>query len=153
MFWVITFFLLLILSSTLPYDQDEMEAELHEYAQSKKESARTAQLQYSLNEKYKELDSTIFDDSRFEIFDDIGTQAGEESVFSIEDRMTSFNATAVQESWSFIEEALREIAQLGNSTILSSSIRGSYERIGDEVWDADMMDTDPMDNDEENRES
>jgi predicted MFS family arabinose efflux permease len=151
-FWVITFFLLIILSSTLPYDQDEMEKELQEYAQSKKESARTSQLHYSLNEKYKELDNTIFDDSRFEMLDDNGTQAGEESVFSIEDRMTSFNATAVQESWTFIEEALREIAQLGNST-MSSSIRGNYDSIGDEVWDGDMKDIDPFDNDEENRES
>mmetsp|Transcript_23667 Transcript_23667/g.35206 ORF Transcript_23667/g.35206 Transcript_23667/m.35206 type:complete len:1045 (+) Transcript_23667:220-3354(+) len=145
-FWSITTLLLLILVKTLPDDQDAMEAELASYAKSKVQKANTTNLQFSLSEKYKELDSAIFDDSeRFRMLDDNMTQAGGESIVSIEDRMTSFDAAAAQESWTFIEEALREIAELSNMR----SPRGNYE--GLEVWDSVLFDGDSADNEERGR--
>ncbi len=110
-----------------------MEAELASYAESKKQSAKQIQMQFTLSEKYKDIDKSIFDDSsRFNIFDENGSLAGEESIVSIEDRMSSFDAAAARESWTFIEDALREIAQLTKPRAVSG-----YETI-DEVWDSPM---------------
>jgi hypothetical protein len=110
-----------------------MEAELASYAESKKQSANQIQMQFTLSEKYKDIDKSIFDDSsRFNMFDENCSLAGEESIVSIEDRMSSFDAAAARESWTFIEDALREIAQLTKPRTVSG-----YETI-DEVWDSPM---------------
>ncbi len=130
MFWSVTTLLLLILAKTLPDDQDKMEKELAKYVESKLNSAKT---QYSLSMKYKDADSAIFDDvERFKILDDDLTQYGNESIVSIEDRMSSFDAAAARESWIFIEDALREIAILSKLQPDDED----FELPEGEVWDA-----------------
>jgi len=161
-FWSITTLLLIILANTLPYDQDQMESELARYAKTKTDRSRYNKDHHHnhnnnnnnsatefdeaarLSDIYKNLDSKIFDDvDRFQPFDDDMTVAGHESIVSIEDRMTSFDAAAAQESWTFMEDALREIAQLSHFS--STRPTGmNYETIEDDedeyneggVWDS-----------------
>lgn len=111
-FWSITTLLLIVLAKTLPNDQDAMDAELERYAASKINSANSSEIGNEV------LPTTMVDEinhgSNLERvmtnFDDM-TLAGEESIISIEDRITSFDASALQESWTFIGGALREIAE------------------------------------------
>jgi hypothetical protein len=136
-FWSITSILLLILATTLPDDTKNMETELANYAESMSSTKESSSMQISYGENYKELDSKIFDDSeRFQILDDNLTLGGDESIVSIEDRMSSFDAAAARESWVFIEGALREIAQLGRN-------RNEFQSI-DEIWDAPIDDDHPF---------
>ena len=139
MFWSITTLLLLILAKTLPDDQDNMEKELAKYVEGQLQQAEAKKEQYSLSMKYKDIDSKIFNDSqRFKILDDELTQYGNDSIVSIEDRMSSFDAAAARESWIFIEDALREIAILSNL----HQDDDDYEPIEGEVWDAPPMEED-----------
>jgi hypothetical protein len=83
--------LLLILSSSLPHDQSNMEKELAIYAESK----------LSVN------------DSR-PLYQDLGdesTVADDDSLVSLEDRFSTFDATAVQESLHFIGDVLRGMGE------------------------------------------
>lgn len=140
MFWSITTLLLLILAKTLPDDQDKMEKDLAKYVECQLQKAEAKKEQYSLSLKYQDIDSKIFDDSkRFKILDDELTQYGNDSIVSIEDRMSSFDAAAARESWIFIEDALREIAILSN---LQQDDDDDYEPIEGEVWDAPPMEED-----------
>lgn len=125
----------LFLAKTLPDDQDKMVAELASYAESKKQKKENnSNLPLTFSEQYKELGSSIFDDSqRFQRLDDNMTQTGEESIVSIEDRMSSFDVAAARESWTFIEDALREMRQL------STVNRENFDVI-DEIYDAPMDD-------------
>jgi len=143
-FWSITTVLLVILAKTLPSDQEKMDAELARYAKSRICSERTKLMEANELERNGEVNrsegygsgaatvSSVLEDDvsqaeiRSLIQDDM-TLAGEESIVSIEDRITTFDASAVQESWSFIEGALREIAEL--SHIRS---RPNYEVISDD---------------------
>jgi len=123
-FWSITAVLLLILARTLPHDQDAMDAELESYAASKisDESknkrnglASNAPAHAKLNANAPRLSLEELEDGseagRTSLNYDDMTLAGEESIVSIEERMTSFDASALQESWTFIGGALREIAE------------------------------------------
>ena len=112
-----------------------MVAELASYAESKKQKKENnSNLPLTFSEQYKELGSSIFDDSqRFQRLDDNMTQTGEESIVSIEDRMSSFDVAAARESWTFIEDALREMRQL------STVNRENFDVI-DEIYDAPMDD-------------
>lgn len=112
-FWSLTTVLLIILAKTLPNDQDAMDAELERYAASKISNATIG------GGTGNEILPTAFVDELHQgthieraisNFDDM-TLAGEESIISIEDRITSFDASALQESWTFIGGALREIAE------------------------------------------
>mmetsp|Transcript_772 Transcript_772/g.1314 ORF Transcript_772/g.1314 Transcript_772/m.1314 type:complete len:836 (-) Transcript_772:91-2598(-) len=111
-FWSLTTLLLIILAKTLPYDQDAMDAELERYAASKISKATG-------DEEGTEIAPAAFVEEIYHgsnveraiaNFDDM-TLTGEESIISIEDRITSFDAAALQESWTFIGGALREIAE------------------------------------------
>ena len=77
-----------------------MESELASYAQSKKQSTSTTPMSY------------LDDSDGIKMLDDNMSFAGDESIVSIEDRMSSFDAAAARESWYFIGGALREIGQL-----------------------------------------
>lgn len=141
-FWSITTVLLVILAKTLPSDQEKMDAELARYAKSRINSNTNLKDSNGLamdgngHAGYGSgatVSSMVEDDVseaeiRSMIHDDM-TLAGEESIVSIEDRITTFDASAVQESWSFIEGALREIAELSHIRT-----RSNYEVIrGDEI--------------------
>ena len=76
-FWAVASVQLLFLARSLPHDQDAMEAELAQYAESRMQRAP------SMGE--------------------------EDSIVSIEERMTSFDAGAARESIQFMGEAFREI--------------------------------------------
>ena len=110
-----------------------MEKELAKYVEAILKNAQTANSQFS----YKDADSPVFDDAeRFKILDDDLTQYGNESIVSIEDRMSSFDAAAARESWSFIEDALREIAILSTSKIHPDD--EAIEPFEGTVWDGSM---------------
>jgi MFS family permease len=141
-FWSITTVLLVILAKTLPSDQEKMDAELARYAKSRINSNTNLKDSNGLTMDGNghagygsgaTVSSMVEDDVseaeiRSMIHDDM-TLAGEESIVSIEDRITTFDASAVQESWSFIEGALREIAELSHIRT-----RSNYEVIrGDEI--------------------
>jgi len=135
-FWIITTVMLVILAKTLPVDQDRMDEELARYAES---MVKAKQM-----EEGNDADSTVAslrmedlrelrEHEKMEMYDDF-TAAGNDSIISIEEKMMSFDAAAAQESWSFIEGALREIAEL-------SHIRPRYHAVGDveenvAVWDS-----------------
>lgn len=129
-FWSITTVLLMILAKTLPHDQDAMDAELERYAASK--ISRTDNMEVngvaingpatsngngngngatiaSMLDVLEEGSEAGRTSLRSMNHDDI-TLAGEESIVSIEERWTSFDASALHESWTFIGGALREIA-------------------------------------------
>ena len=79
-FWIASALQLLLLARTLPHDQDAMETELAEYAESRMQEKR---MPYTVDD--------------------------EDSIVSIEDRMTSFDAGAARQSIQFMGEAFREI--------------------------------------------
>ena len=125
-FWSITTVLLVILAKTLPHDQDAMDAELERYAASKISSGNRnknemhavamhghADANVNVNEPTLSLEGLEdgSDTGRMSVNFEEMTLAGEESIVSIEERMTSFDASALQESWTFIGGALREIAE------------------------------------------
>jgi len=136
-FWSITTVLLVILAKTLPHDQDAMDAELERYAASKisrkdnmEVNGVTINGPANTNENENAngngngngatLVSSMMDGleegseagrtSLMSMNHDDMTVAGEESIVSIEERWTSFDASALHESWNFIGGALREIA-------------------------------------------
>lgn len=79
-FWIAAALQLLLLARTLPHDQDAMETELAKYAESRMQEKR---IPYTADE--------------------------EDSIVSIEERMTSFDAGAARQSIRFMGEAFREI--------------------------------------------
>jgi MFS family permease len=107
-FWSITSVLLSALAKTLPHDQDEMEAELARYAESVIE----------IGGRKKGSRDENRDTEPYVLVDDI-TLAGNDTIVSFDDRMTSFDATAAQEGWTFMEDALREIAELSHLRVVS----------------------------------
>lgn len=105
-FWAITGISLFILAKTLPIDQDAMDAELARYAASKFDNVvNNDETSAAFNESASSFISKTLDDIQLD------ESVGEESVVSITDRMTSFDAAAAQESISFIGDALREIGE------------------------------------------
>ena len=139
-FWSITTVLLVILATTLPSDQEKMDEELAKYAKSRissmkmngngmaangdgmKEGLSLTNGHINYGSGIRSPSPTMLDDLedaseagtiRSHIHDDM-TLAGEESIVSIEDKITSFDANAMQETLMFIEGALREIAELSH---------------------------------------
>lgn len=128
-FWSITTVLLLILAKTFPTDQDAMDAELARYVDSMINGVKQTD-EEDVRQSLRLEDIRVMDDpDMMSIYDDL-TMVGEDSIMSIEDRMTSFDAAAAKESWTFIEGALREIADL-------SHMRSpKYEVVSDDEDDA-----------------
>jgi len=93
-FWSITSILLVLLAKTLPEDQDAMDTELARYAQTKINGI-------SVKEDVRQNEDEL---------DDL-TIADQESLVSLEDRMTTFNAAAAHQSLSFLGDAFREIGE------------------------------------------
>lgn len=134
-FWSITSVLLSALAKTLPHDQDEMEAELARYAESMIETGGRKKGSRDENR----------DTEPYVLVDDI-TLAGNDTIVSFDDRMTSFDATAAQEGWTFMEDALREIAELSHLRVVSRpryqviSNDESHEVVLDSVREHDAVD-------------
>jgi len=125
-FWTITGVSLFVLAKTLPIDQDAMDADLARYAASKFK-VTTNDAQNSFNDSVSSSVSKTLDDIQLD------ESVGEESVVSITDRMTSFDAAAAQESLSFIGDALREIGE--ELSLMKQSQRSSYTFVdGHSVW-------------------
>ena len=101
------------MAKTLPIDQDAMDADLARYAASKFKD-----VQNSFNDSVSSCVSKTLDDIQLD------ESVGEESVVSITDRMTSFDAAAAQESLSFIGDALREIGE--ELSLMKQPQRSSY---------------------------
>jgi len=89
-FWSLTSFLLLMLSSSFPRDQSAMEKELAKYAEAKILAINEIRVQDVIND----LDIPV-----------------DESLISLEDRFSPFNATAAQESLYFIGDMIRGIGE------------------------------------------
>jgi hypothetical protein len=105
-FWIVSALQLLLLSRTLPHDEDAMEAELAEYAESRMQETRI-----------------LTDD--------------EDSIVSIEDRMTSFDAGAARQTIRFMGEAFREIGdEIGTIRPLHASCQ-LREESGEEEEEAE----------------
>jgi len=128
-FWSITTILLLFLAKTFPSDQDAMDAELARYAESMINRVNQADEEDVTKSLRLEDIRAIDDHDMISLYDDL-TMVGENSIVSIEDRMTSFDAAAAKESWSFIEGALREIA------VLSHISSPKYEAVSDDEYDS-----------------
>jgi translation initiation factor 4G len=134
-FWSITSLLLSALAKTLPHDQDEMEAELARYAESILETGGRKGVSSDENQ----------DKEPYILVDDI-TIAGNDTIVSFDDRMTSFDATAAQEGWTFMEDALREIAELSHLRVVSRpryqviSNDESHEVVLDSVTENETVD-------------
>jgi len=107
-FWTLAAIQLCYLANALPQDQDKMEAELAHYAASAlasttsikpsidgtDHSALMISDQYSLEPNRPDSSKTLDDDV---------------SLLSIEDRMTTFDGVAVQESLSFFQKGMKEL--------------------------------------------
>jgi len=128
-FWSITTVLLLFLAKTFPSDQDAMDAELARYAESMINRVKQADEEDVTKPLRLEDIRAIDDPDMISLYDDL-TMVGENSIVSIEDRMTSFDAAAAKESWSFLEGALREIA------VLSHISSPKYEAVSDDECDS-----------------
>ena len=156
-FWTLTTLLLLVLAKTLPDDQDSMEAELEQYAASMIAgnngkvagvAADGPQGEVTMNGGVTE-DNHLLEDmseagkhSHVSNFDEM-TFYGNESIISIEDRLTTFDASALQESWTFIGGALREIAEAGH--ILEHVSSGEEEDSSDDEDEENVQrETDPL---------
>jgi len=79
---------------TLPHDQDAMDAELAQYAKNMVDNIQTE----------SSSAASYYDD-----YDD--STIADESIVSIEDRMTSFDDQAARESIIFLGDAFREIGE------------------------------------------
>lgn len=133
-FWSITTLLLAILAKTLPHDQDAMDAELERYAESKIKNRMANEGKIEAFPAFVEFDEESSAQERLNLanFVDDLTLAGEESIISIEDRITSFDACALHESWTFIGGALREIAEASH---IRNRPHPSYEMIDEQEND------------------
>eukprot|EP00978_Attheya_sp_CCMP212_P027497 scaffold92094_cov55-Attheya_sp.AAC.5 len=98
-FWTIASFQLLFLARSLPKDQDAMEAELALYAETVLIQHRNAN---------QGGDRSVTSGDNINDNDDLDTLA-DESIVSIDERATSFDANAARESLTFMSDALREI--------------------------------------------
>eukprot|EP00560_Eucampia_antarctica_P005150 CAMPEP_0197842092 /NCGR_PEP_ID=MMETSP1437-20131217/46544_1 /TAXON_ID=49252 ORGANISM="Eucampia antarctica, Strain CCMP1452" /NCGR_SAMPLE_ID=MMETSP1437 /ASSEMBLY_ACC=CAM_ASM_001096 /LENGTH=888 /DNA_ID=CAMNT_0043451931 /DNA_START=83 /DNA_END=2749 /DNA_ORIENTATION=- len=96
-FWGITSVFLLILMITLPRDQDAMDAELKQYAQ-----------KMIYDAEKRNIDGNIKCDIQDETEN---ATIAEESIVSIEERMTSFDGVAARQSIGFLGDAFREIGE------------------------------------------
>jgi len=114
-FWVISAFQLLLLMKTLPQDQDAMEAELATYA--------------ALQIKGAQKDTTLI-------------SLDDESLISIEERMTSFDSIAARETLGFMKAGLKELRSpfnCGTSTVKESerSSESSSDSLHENGLDSD----------------
>jgi len=122
-FWVVTAILLLFLARTLPNDQDKMESELENYANTVTGLDR-ASPNTPTPEKYS-CEVSIADD---------------DDLVSIEDPISSFNANAALETYAFLQGGLSEITLLGECSMDFVDYRDTDEDWLDDLHDHKKVD-------------
>lgn len=132
-FWSISTVLLFILATTLPGDQDEMDAELARYAKFKMDSSNENE---NTCDQESDTDDDYFSADSFRSMSQADlNHDDEQSVFTIEDRMQSFDAAAANQSLKFIGDALREIGEEFNQFRRNTSAGSQGDGSHDVVWD------------------
>eukprot|EP00558_Chaetoceros_sp_UNC1202_P011357 CAMPEP_0197234388 /NCGR_PEP_ID=MMETSP1429-20130617/2150_1 /TAXON_ID=49237 /ORGANISM="Chaetoceros sp., Strain UNC1202" /LENGTH=204 /DNA_ID=CAMNT_0042692783 /DNA_START=19 /DNA_END=634 /DNA_ORIENTATION=- len=116
-FWTMSAVLLAMLIKTLPADQDAMDAELATYAEAKigmmgNNKGRDVNGDENMDSEQMNRLSIMLNEMQEDDPDNASIFSSIRGVVSIEDRLTSFDAAAVQESLVLVEEAFREIAEL-----------------------------------------